>query len=98
MSNHTELVDRYLSIWNEPDAERRRAMIAKLWTQDAVHFTNSLEARGYDAIEARVTTAYEKFVATGDYVFKPAGDADDHHNARCRDGIGVHHCRRGRQD
>jgi uncharacterized protein len=80
MSNHAELVERYLAIWNEADADRRRAAIAKLWTQDAVHFTNSLEARGYDAIEARVTTAYDKFVGTGEYVFKPAGDADEHHN------------------
>jgi hypothetical protein len=81
MSNHAELVDRYLAIWNEPDADRRRATIARLWEANAVHFTNSLEARGYDAIEARVKTAYDKYVATGEYVFKPADDADEHHNA-----------------
>jgi len=81
MSNTTELIDRYVGIWNEPDADRRRATIAKLWQKDAVHFTKSLEARGYDAIEARVTKAYEQYVGTGDFVFKAACDGDDHHNA-----------------
>jgi hypothetical protein len=33
-----ELADRYLALWNEPDADRRRRTIAELWTQDARHF------------------------------------------------------------
>ena len=26
--------DRYMALWNEPDADRRRRMIAELWTED----------------------------------------------------------------
>ena len=33
-----ELADRYLALWNEPDADRRRRTIAELWAQDARHF------------------------------------------------------------
>ena len=33
-----ELADRYIALWNEPDADRRRRTIADLWTQDARHF------------------------------------------------------------
>ena len=33
-----ELADRYLALWNEPDADRRRRTIAELWTQDGRHF------------------------------------------------------------
>jgi hypothetical protein len=33
-----ELADRYLALWNEPDADRRRRTIGELWTQDARHF------------------------------------------------------------
>jgi hypothetical protein len=33
-----ELADRYLALWNEPDADRRRRMIAELWTEDGRHF------------------------------------------------------------
>lgn len=31
----------------------------------------SLEVHGYDALEARVTRAYEMFVGTGEFVFRP---------------------------
>src|SRR5687768_5388697 len=32
-----ELADRYLGLWNEPDADRRRRMLAQLWTEDWRH-------------------------------------------------------------
>jgi hypothetical protein len=28
-----QLADRYMALWNEPDADRRRRMIAELWTE-----------------------------------------------------------------
>ena len=33
-----ELADRYLALWNEPDADRRRRTIAELWMEDGRHF------------------------------------------------------------
>jgi hypothetical protein len=35
--NHIELVDRFVAIWNEPSAERRRTMVRELWTEDALN-------------------------------------------------------------
>ena len=32
-----QLADRYMALWNEPDADRRRRMIAELWTEDGRH-------------------------------------------------------------
>src|ERR671919_137283 len=32
-----ELADRYVALWNEPDADRRGRMIAKLWAEDGRH-------------------------------------------------------------
>jgi hypothetical protein len=32
-----ELAEKYVALWNEPDADRRRRMIAELWTQDGRH-------------------------------------------------------------
>ena len=29
-----QLADRYVALWNEADAERRRRLIAELWTED----------------------------------------------------------------
>jgi hypothetical protein len=32
-----ELAQKYLALWNEPDAGRRRRLIAELWREDARH-------------------------------------------------------------
>jgi hypothetical protein len=32
-----QLADRYMALWNEPDGDRRRRMIAELWTEDGRH-------------------------------------------------------------
>jgi hypothetical protein len=32
-----QLADRYMALWNEPDADRRRRMIAELWTEGGSH-------------------------------------------------------------
>jgi hypothetical protein len=32
-----ELAEKYLALWNEPDADRRRRMIAELWAEDGRH-------------------------------------------------------------
>ncbi len=83
MTSTNELINGYVALWNESDPQRRRARIAELWAGDGVHFTRSLEARGYDAIEARVADAYRKWVAAEGFVFRPYGAADDpHHGVR----------------
>ena len=89
-----ELADRYLALWNEPDADRRRRTIAELWTEDGRHFlqppqeiraiaeqpgiglTAILEARGYEEIEARVTSAYEHWVGSEGFSFRGRDDAE----------------------
>ncbi len=80
MSDLTELANRYNAVWNEPDADRRRQTIAALWAADATHYTQNLEARGYDAIEARVAGAYEWFVRAGGFNFTTVNDVVGHHN------------------
>ena len=32
-----ELAEKYVALWNEPDADRRRRMIAELWTEEGTH-------------------------------------------------------------
>jgi hypothetical protein len=90
MSAVAELVDRYVAVWNEPDAARRRAAVAALWTEDAVHILEpplavrdaasdlnvipTFQARGYQELEARVARAYERFVAPGEFSFRSRGN------------------------
>lgn len=74
-------VSRYTAVWNEPDNAARRKTIVDLWAENGVEYTEAGEYRGHDAIEARVTGAYEQFVAAGEFVFVPAGDLVTHHGA-----------------
>ena len=87
------LADRYLALWNEPDAAVRRGLIRELWAPDGgqvlvdppqevreaaerLRFSvPPLEVHGHEALEARVTRAYEMFVAPGEYVFESRDDA-----------------------
>lgn len=90
MSNVGTLVDRYVAIWNEPDAGRRRQAVAGLWSEDGLHLLQPpqstrdaagalavdavFQARGHEELEARVTRAYEEFVASGGYSFRSRGE------------------------
>jgi hypothetical protein len=89
----TQLAEKYLALWNEPDADRRRRMIAELWTQDGRHIlqppeeiraiaarpgialTATLEARGYEEIEARAASVYEHWVGSEGLSFRGGDDA-----------------------
>ncbi|WP_433250767.1 hypothetical protein ACQPYK_04730 [Streptosporangium sp. CA-135522] len=31
------LLERYVTVWNEPDASARRDAVARLWTPDGLH-------------------------------------------------------------
>ena len=37
MGSEHALADRYVALWNEADADRRRAAIADLWTEEGAH-------------------------------------------------------------
>ena len=53
-----QLAERYLALWNEPDADRRRRMIAELWTEDGRHILQPpQEIRGIAARPGLAMTA-----------------------------------------
>ncbi|HEX4204757.1 MAG TPA: hypothetical protein VHZ51_11310 [Ktedonobacteraceae bacterium] len=83
MNEITQLVDHYVAIWHEPDAdaEQRRRGVAQLWAKDGVQFTQSREIRGHKSLEERVKAAHEEFVKTGGFLFRRLGDVQGHHNA-----------------
>jgi len=86
MTDALDLADRYVALWNEPDAERRRKAISDLWTEDAVHILQppvevlqaaaalnigaTFQTRGHRELEARVARAYDQFVAPGEFTFR----------------------------
>jgi hypothetical protein len=81
MEDLERFTSRYVEMWNTADAARRLELLRELWSENAANFTQTLEARGYEAIEARVTRSYETYVAPGTYVFRAQRQAASHHNA-----------------
>jgi hypothetical protein len=80
MNHLTELIDRYFAIWNETDAEARRALIARTWTEDATYVDPLIQAQGHDGINAMVEGIQRQFAGCQ---FHRAGQVDGH-NDRAR--------------
>ncbi|HZZ36717.1 MAG TPA: nuclear transport factor 2 family protein [Caulobacteraceae bacterium] len=69
MDDTDRLFERYVAMWNEPNAEIRRRLIDDLWTEGGAHFVRDLEYRGHEQLEERVKSAHERFVGTGEHTF-----------------------------
>jgi hypothetical protein len=79
METISALVERYVALWNQADAQLRRRSINQLWAEDGAHFSRSIEARGHAQIEARVAKAHAEFVGSGRYIFVSANNVQSHH-------------------
>jgi hypothetical protein len=75
-----EFTDRYVRLWQTPDEEERRQLIAELWAPDGTQVYSMGTPRGHEEMFARVTRSFNLFIAQGDYQFVSAGDANGHHN------------------
>ena len=78
MEASAHLIDRYVAVWNEPDPAHRRRRIAEVWAPNGTTCYRLLDARGYEAIEARVTGSWDRWLRDGKYVFR-AVKAVSHH-------------------
>lgn len=74
MANLETIAQRYVDVWNETDAEKRRAKIADFWVSDGVHYVRTLEARGYEALEKRVIGSHTKNVKENGNLFRAVDD------------------------
>jgi hypothetical protein len=80
MNELNQLVNRYITLWHEPDAQLRRKIITQLWTEDASHFTRTRIFHGYEELVERVEAAHETLVKTQGYLFQLTGEVDAHHD------------------
>ncbi len=70
--------DRYVSVWNEPGPQRRRALVAELWAPDASYANSTSLYRGHDEIVAGITGSHDRWVGSG-HRFVAATVAGAHH-------------------
>lgn len=75
MSNEQSLANRYVEVWNEPDAARRRAAIAELWAPEGEHYVGAREVRGYPELEQRVIGSHNKWVVEASCQFRAMPNA-----------------------
>ena len=65
-----QFADRYVSLWNERDAEKRRQQIAALWVEEGEHYVESGKFVGLEALERRVLDAHNEFVRDAGHRFR----------------------------
>jgi len=70
MTDVTTVIDDYIAIWNEGDAERRRQLVARTWSEDA-------SGEGQDGIDAMIAAAQEQFPG---HRFELVDGPDAHHD------------------
>ncbi|HEY3607363.1 MAG TPA: hypothetical protein VGL06_07675 [Pseudonocardiaceae bacterium] len=65
--NATEFADRYLGVWTVDDDGERSALVAKLFTADAVHHISPGDASfvGRDQIDANIAQVHKDISAAG---------------------------------
>ena len=71
-----ELVDGYLAAWNETDAARRAALIARVWAEDGHLIDPPLASEGHTAIGAHHAALQAQFPG---HRFRRASGIDAHH-------------------
>jgi nuclear transport factor 2 (NTF2) superfamily protein len=100
MSDINTTIEKFVSSWNDPDAEARRQVIDEIWSEDGVYRNARAEYPGRAGIEEAVTNAYNAFTANG-FVFRLASLDTNHDAVRYRwemvpaqggepDSIGTH--------
>jgi hypothetical protein len=77
MNDTTDLIAGYIASWNETDPERRRALIARTFTEDSAYVDPMMESEGHAAIDAMIGGVRERFP---DLRFRLLGGLDAHHD------------------
>ena len=77
MTDVQSVIERYIDAWNETDANRRREMIASVFSEDATYTDPLAAVRGHAAIDQFVAAAQAQFAGLQ---FSLAGPIDAHHD------------------
>ena len=73
MRTTTKLAEDYISLWNETDGSRRRALLAATWTASALYVDPLMKGAGHGEIDALIGAVQQRFPA---YAFTLLGAAD----------------------
>lgn len=77
MSDFDAVAERYLAVWNETDAEARRAGIAALFADDVRYVDPIAAVQGHDGLDGLIGAVHQQFPGL---VFRLGGAVDAHHD------------------
>lgn len=77
MLDIAEVVGRYIAMWNETDADRRRTLVAETVTEDATYVDPLVASDGIDGLSAMIGAVQEQFPG---FRFRLAAGPDLHHD------------------
>ena len=77
MSTINETVAAYIAAWNETDADRRRDIIGKTWSEDGSYLDAHRGGVGHAAIDAMIAAVQEHFAG---YRFRLSSGIEAHHD------------------
>ena len=77
MTDITNIVDGYIAAWNETDADRRRALVADAFADDASYVDPLMTGEGTDGIAAMIGGAQQQFPG---HRFELSAGPDAHHD------------------
>jgi len=55
------LIERYIEAWNETDGERRRELVAAVWSDDGSYLDPLMSGAGHDSIATMIGLAQQQF-------------------------------------
>jgi hypothetical protein len=73
MTDAAMIADKYIALWNETDQARRRTLIAKAWTEDAIYVDPMMRGQGHGEIDALIGAVHQRFPGCR---FALSGEAD----------------------
>jgi hypothetical protein len=77
MAEVKNVVDDYIAAWNTADADERRTIVERVWTEDGTYVDPLMNGDGPDAIVAMIGAAREQFPG---HRFELALAPDVHHD------------------
>jgi SnoaL-like domain len=72
------LINRYIEAWNETDGERRRELVAAVWSDDGTYLDPLMSGAGHDSIATMIGLAQQQFP---EHRFELSFGPDAHHDA-----------------
>jgi hypothetical protein len=80
----TTFLELYVDAWNEPDGERRRVAVKRLYADRAIIVTPSQEVDGGEAVLEHIGEVFAEFIGTRNRRFRCAASTAHHRHILLR--------------